>query len=295
MKLGFIGLGKMGHNMVLNLLDHKHKPVVLNRSPEPTKQLAKKGAIPSYSHEELSKLLPKQKIIWLMVPAGKPVDENIKQLLPHLSKGDIIIDGGNSFYKDSIKRYNLLKKRQIHFLDVGTSGGMEGARKGACMMIGGDKPIYNKAKQIFKDLTVKDGFGYMGPPGSGHFVKAVHNGIEYGFMGAIAEGLNNIKENSPKTSLKEVAKVYSNGSIIESRLMSWTKKAIDTNQLAKIQGSVPKGKTEDEMKYLESISKMPILKAARKMRVKSRKKPNFKGKIISAQRNQFGGHEVIKK
>jgi 6-phosphogluconate dehydrogenase len=295
MKLGFIGLGKMGSRMVLNLLDHKHKPIVFNRSPEPTKQLVKKGAIPSFSIQELTSKLPKQKIIWLMVPAGKPVDQNITQLLPYLNKGDIIIDGGNSFYKDSIKRYNMLMKKGIHFLDCGTSGGIDGARHGACMMIGGDKTTFKKIEILFKNLTVKDGYGYMGDSGSGHFVKMVHNGIEYGMMGAIAEGLDSIRKNSKKTSLKEVAKVYSNGSIIESRLMSWTKKAIDTNQLSKIKGSVPKGKTEDEMKYLETISDTPILKAARKMRINSRKKPGFKGKVISAQRNQFGGHEVDKK
>jgi len=297
MKLAFIGLGRMGSNMVLNLLEHKHKVVAYNRSPEPTRKLAKKGAIPSFSVQELVSKLPSKKIIWLMIPAGKPVDATIKSLLPHLKRNDIIIDGGNSFFKDSQRRSLSLKKKGIHYLDCGTSGGMEGARHGACMMIGGPKPIFNQVEVLFKDMCVKNGYGYMGSPGSGHFVKMVHNGIEYGMMGAINEGFHAIEKHQKKfgTNLKEVGKVYAHGSIIESRLMSWLYKSFQQKHyLDNISCEVPKGETEEEMKKLIKMAKTPILKEAVKMRQRSRN-GTVCGDFIAAMRNQFGGHSVKKK
>jgi 6-phosphogluconate dehydrogenase len=300
LKIGFIGLGRMGLNMVYNLLDHGYKPVVLNRSLEPTRQAAKKGAIPAFSISELINKLPKQKIVWLMIPAGKPVDKTISNLLPYLKRGDIVIDGGNSYYLDSQKRYKQLKKKGISYIDCGTSGGQEGARKGACMMIGGDKKVYKKTESLYRDMTVKDGYGYMGTSGGGHFVKMIHNGIEYGMMGAIAEGLQTIDNYKKEfgTELGEAIKVYSHGSIISSSLMGWLENAWkQDNYLKKIQGKVPKGETEDEMNLLERHKKanMKILTQARLMRVKSRTKPSMAGKILASMRNQFGGHKVKKK
>ena len=224
-------------------------------------------------------------------------DDSIKKLIPKLSKGDLIIDGGNSLYLDSVKRYKLLKSKRINFLDCGTSGGIEGARKGACMMIGGDKKVFKKVEVLFKDMCVKDGYGYMGNPGSGHFVKMVHNGIEYGMMGALNEGFEAIKKfkSKFKTDLKEVAKVYNNGSIIEGKLTNWLSKSFKTpNYLDNISSEVPKGETEKEMKYLEKIARMPILKQARLMRIHTRTK-GIHGEFIAAMRNQFGGHKVKKK
>ena len=184
--IGFIGLGRMGQNMVLNLLDNKWKVTIYNRSPEKVKKLSKKkNIIPSYSLEEFIKKIPKPRIIWLMVTAGKATDAVINQILPYSSKGDTIIDGGNSFYEISMNRGKKLKKKGIHFLDVGVSGGLEGARKGASLMIGGDKKIFRRIEPLFKSLAVKDGYGYMGSSGSGHFVKGIHNAIEYGMMGAL--------------------------------------------------------------------------------------------------------------
>ncbi|MDP7180564.1 MAG: decarboxylating 6-phosphogluconate dehydrogenase [Candidatus Woesearchaeota archaeon] len=297
MKLGFIGLGRMGKNMVYNLKDKGHSVIANNRSPKPVNEVKRKGIQTAYSIEELVRKLPKQKIIWLMVKSGKPVDLLISQLLPHLKKGDIIIDGGNSYFKDSIKRHNQLKKKNIHFLDCGTSGGMEGARRGACMMVGGNKAAFKKTERLFKDMCVKDGYGYMGNSGAGHFVKMVHNGIEYGMMSAIAEGMAAVRNSSKhfKTDIKTAAKVYAHGSIIESRLMSWFLTALNSKEFKSISGEVPKGETEDEMKHLEGISKMPILHQSRLMRIQSRKKPSFEGKAIAAMRNQFGGHAVKKK
>ncbi|MFQ5532199.1 MAG: NAD(P)-binding domain-containing protein, partial [Candidatus Nanoarchaeia archaeon] len=201
MKIGFIGLGRMGENMVLNLLDHKHKVIGYNKSPGATKKLSKKkGFTGAYSLEEAVNKLKDQKtkVIWLMIPAGKPVTETIKKLIPLLKKGDIIIDGGNSFFRDSQRRGKMLKEKGIHFLDCGTSGGMEGARHGACMMIGGDKKVFKKVEVLFKDMCVKDGYGYMGTSGAGHFVKGIHNGIEYGMIGSIVEGMNAINKQKNK-------------------------------------------------------------------------------------------------
>jgi 6-phosphogluconate dehydrogenase len=298
MKLGFIGLGRMGSNMVLNLAEKGHKIVALNRSPEPTRKLAKKKNITgAYSIEELISKLPKQKIVWLMIPSGKPVDDTIASLLTHLKKGDIIIDGGNSYFKDSQRRYKALKRKGINFLDCGTSGGIEGARNGACMMIGGDKGAFKKTEKLFKDMCVKDGYGYMGESGAGHFVKGMHNGIEYGMMGALAEGLSGIQKHNKefKTDLKEVAKVYAHGSIISGRLASWLQQGVNRKYYNKISGSVPKGETEEEMAKLEKMAPLKILHQARLMRVKTRRSPSLIGKLIAVMRNEFGGHKFKKK
>lgn len=283
----------MGGNMVMNLRDHGHKIVVYNRSSDKTKKLAKGNIIGSYSIKELVDNLPKRKIIWLMINSGKPVDEHIDELLKYLKKDDVIIDGGNSYFEDSIRRGRKLNNKGINYLDVGTSGGIEGARKGACMMIGGEKKIFKITEGLFRDMCVKDGYGYMGKQGSGHFVKMVHNGIEYGMMSAIGEGINAIRKYSRKfgTELNEVLKVYSNGSIIESRLVKWTKNGMKRNYFRKISGKVPKGETENEMENLTKITEMPVLKQSIKERKKTRKKASFFGKIISVMRNEFGGHK----
>lgn len=296
MKIGFIGLGRMGYNMVQNLLDHKHSVVAYDINKIPVKKLAKKGARPANSVDELFKQLPKPRVVWIMIPS-KFVDSTLQQITPHLRRGDTVIDGGNSFFKDSIRRATLLKKKGIHFLDCGTSGGVSGARDGACMMIGGSKNVFKKVEILFKNMCVKNGYGYMGKSGAGHYVKAVHNAIEYGMMGALAEGFTAIEsqENKFGTDLKEVAKVYANGSIIESRLASWIWESFKTpGYLEKIACQVPKGETEDEMKFLEQMNNMPVLREARKMRVRSRS-GKVCGKLIAAMRNLFGGHAVIRR
>ena len=190
MKIGFVGLGRMGSAMVQNLSEHKHSVVVYNRSKGPAKKLSNgKNIFASDSLEDMVSKLPsnERKIIWLMVTAGKVVDKIMFSLIPLLNKGDIIIDGGNSFYKDSIRRNKTLKKKGIYFFDCGTSGGIEGARHGACMMIGGEKKIFRTIEPLFKSMCVENGSGYMGKSGGGHFVKMVHNGIEYADMQLIAE------------------------------------------------------------------------------------------------------------
>jgi 6-phosphogluconate dehydrogenase len=233
-----------------------------------------------------------------MVTAGKPVDEIILNISPYLKKEDIIIDGGNSYFEDSIRRYNELKKKGINFFDCGTSGGISGARHGACMMIGGDKGIFKEIESLFRCMSVKEGYGYMGEAGAGHFIKMVHNGIEYGMMGAIGEGLEVIEKNKKKFNLdiKGVANVYAHGSIIEGKLVNWLLKAINDKEYFKsILGTVPQGETEKEMEKLSDMSNMPILEEAIEMRKKTRKEPRFSGKIVSALRNRFGGHKVERK
>ena len=296
MRLGFIGLGRMGSNMVLNLMDKKHEVVVFNRSREPIEEMEKKGAIGSYSLDEFFRKLGKDRIIWIMIKAGQPIDEMIGKLMPYLKKDDVLVDGGNSYFEDSIRRAGGLKKKGVYFLDCGTSGGMNGARYGACMMIGGEKSVFLKIETLFRDMCVKNGYGYMGGSGAGHFVKMVHNGIEYGMMGALAEGMEAVnKMDKFKTDLKEVAKVYANGSIIEGKLSKWLYDAFNKKgYLDEIAGEVPKGETEEEMEKLEKLGNMVILKEAIKMRIKTREKADFKGKMIAALRNQFGGHEIIK-
>lgn len=297
MKIGFVGLGRMGKNMVLNLVGNGHNVVAYNRSPDPTKKLARvRGVVASYSIEEMINELSGRKIIWLMIKSGRSVDDVIGKLISKLNKGDIIIDGGNSYFEDSIKRAKMLKKKGVHFLDCGVSGGISGARYGACMMIGGERAIFKGVEKLFRDMCVKDGYGYMGKSGAGHFVKAMHNGIEYGMMGAIAEGVESLKKSKLNIDIKEAVKAYTHGSIIESRLMSWLYDSYNKKgYLESISGEVPKGETEGEMKKLERLFGMSVLRSARKMRVKTRKKKSYAGKLISAMRNQFGGHKIIKK
>jgi 6-phosphogluconate dehydrogenase len=295
LKIGFIGLGRMGSNMVLNLLDKKYPVVVYNRTADKMQEVVKAGATPSSSISELVSLLPEKKVVWLMVTAGDVLDKVIDEVVPNLKPGDIIVDGGNSYYKDSQARYAKLKKVGISFMDCGTSGGMGGARNGACLMIGGDKESFEYIENVFKDLALPDGFAYLGNSGSGHYAKMVHNGIEYGMMSALGEGFEVIKDSGLGIDLKEVAKVYAHGSIVASKLASWLEESYnEAGYLDAISGEVPKGETEDEMKKLleGAKGKMPSLDNAIKIREQSRVKPTYTGKLISAMRNRFGGHKV---
>jgi 6-phosphogluconate dehydrogenase len=295
LKIGFIGLGRMGSNMVYNLLDHKYEVVVYNRTQEKMAEPVKAGAVGAASISELVKLLPGKKVIWLMVNAGEALDAVLAELTPLLKEGDIVVDGGNSYYKDSQTRYDNFKKLGISFMDCGTSGGMGGARSGACLMIGGDRASFDYIENIFKDLAIEDGFAYLGKSGSGHFVKMVHNGIEYGMMSALGEGFEVIKKSPLNINLVEVAKVYSHGSIVESKLMGWLAEAYnEEGYLDAISGNVPKGETEEEMKKLLTEAEMPSLVNALKVRADTRTAPSYAGKLISAMRNKFGGHKVNK-
>jgi 6-phosphogluconate dehydrogenase len=301
MQIGYFGLGKMGFNMVLRLLEKGYDVVACNRSPEPIKEAAKAGANTAYSCSELAKSLTPPRLVWVMVPAGKAVDDVIfgeGNLISNLESGDTVIDGGNSFYKDSIRRGKELSKKGINFLDVGVSGGPGGARAGASIMVGGDKKVYKKLEPLFRDLAVGESYGHMGPQGAGHFVKMVHNGIEYGMMQAIGEGFEVMKKAPFKLELKKVTEVYSRGTVIESKLIDWLKSAYEAHgeNLEEISGSISQS---GEGLWTSQVAKdlgvpIPIIEGAVKFRKDSQKKPSYTGKVVSALRNQFGGHEVKK-
>lgn len=299
MKVGFIGLGRMGFNMVLNLHSKNVGVVGYDRSPEPAMKIKKHGIEVAFSIEELISKLPEQKIIWLMITAGKPVDMVISQLLPYLKKGDIIIDGGNSFYKDSIRRHKLLKNKKIDFADIGTSGGLAGARHGACLTIGCGKNIFKKVEPVCKAVSAKNGYAHVGNAGAGHFVKMVHNGIEYALLQAYGDGFELLSKGPYKSlDLRKIAETWNNGSIIRSYLIELAENAFSKdNRLNKIEGVIGGGETGRWAVNTAKEFKVPLesVKLALKSRKISRKKPTFAGKVVAALRNEFGGHEVMGK
>ena len=261
-QIGYIGLGKMGNNMVERLVSHKWNVVAYDANSK----LKVKGTKRASSIKDLVEQLGKNKLIWVMVPAGKPIESVLKELEKHLAKGDIIIDGGNSLYESTVMRGKQIEKKGIHFMDVGVSGGPSGARNGACLMIGGEKKIYTQLIPLFRDIAAPKAYGYMGKSGAGHFVKMVHNGIEYGMMQSIAEGFTILEKTPFKPDLKEVARVYNNKSVIESRLVEWLENGLAEygDSFKGVSGSVDStgegAWTVDAAKHLK-VS-IPAIKAA---------------------------------
>ena len=293
-QIGLIGLGKMGSLITENLLDHKYKVIAHNRSPEPIKRIAKKGATPAYTIEELTTKLKSPRIILLSITAGKPTDAVLKQLILRLNKGDIIIDSGNNYYKDSIRRYKELKKLGVSFMDMGTSGGLSGARNGASLMIGGDKSTFKKIEPLFKDLAVKDGYGYMGKSGAGNYVKTVHNGIEYALLEGYAEGYGLLDKAPYKLNMRKISKVWSHGSVIRSWITELAEKefADHNNNLKGFKGIIGGGETGKWTVKMAKERKCDVhtLEHAIAKRKKSQKKQTFATKFIAAIRHSFGGH-----
>ncbi len=299
MKIAYIGLGKMGMGQAERLLEKGHSLIAWNRSPEKADQLATRGAIAAHSIAEIfEKFGNERKIVWLMV-SWQAVDEMIAQVAPFLSKGDILIDGGNSPYTETVKRAKKLTRKGIRFMDIGTSGGPGGARNGACLMIGGERALYDELTPLFADLSVAQGFAYMGASGAGHFAKMVHNGIEYGMMQAIGEGFEVLKKSEFNFDLAEVTRIYNHGSVIESRLVGWLGQAFakNTTELNGISGEVShSGEGEWTVKAARKLGvKTPIIKGSLDFRKKSTGHPTYTGKVVSALRNQFGGHDVGEK
>ncbi|MBI6875292.1 phosphogluconate dehydrogenase (NAD(+)-dependent, decarboxylating) [Clostridium aciditolerans] len=297
MKLGIIGLGRMGYNLALNAREHGHHVVVFNRTLEKVKEAEKEGLIGAYSIEELVKKLEGRRVIWLMVPAGNSVDEMIDKLVPLLSKQDIVIDGGNSNYKDTLRRYNYLKSKGIDFVDIGTSGGIEGARNGACTMIGAETEVFEFLEPFIKDISIENGYLHTGANGSGHFVKMIHNGIEYGMMQAIGEGFEILEKSQFSLDFEKVAKVWNHGSVIRGWLMELTENAFRKDpQLDAIKGvmySSGEGlwtaQEALELKVAATVITQSLL-----MRYRSEQEDTFTGKVVSALRNEFGGHATKK-
>jgi glucose-6-phosphate 1-dehydrogenase len=306
-EIGIYGLGKMGVGLAKNFRDHGWRVVVSNRSHDPVVALEHEGFEGASSLDELLMKLssPSHKnsprVVWLMVTAGKPVDELLfakEGLVSKLKRGDIVIDGGNSFFEDSVRRSKLLAKKGIAFLDVGVSGGPAGARNGACIMVGGDKKTFERLEPLFASASVPNGYAYFGAAGSGHFVKMVHNGIEYGMMQSIAEGFALMKKSPFKLDLEKIARLYNNGSVIESRLIGWLESGFQAfgQDLKSVSGSVAyTGEGEWTVKTGKKWKmKLPTIEDSFKFRVKPKKTPSYMGKILSTLRNQFGGHSTGK-
>ncbi|QOT09384.1 decarboxylating 6-phosphogluconate dehydrogenase [Paenibacillus sp. JNUCC32] len=297
MKIGMIGLGKMGLNLVQNLIHHQHQVVAYDLNTELVAQAAECGAEAAASTELLVAKLDKPRIVWMMVPAGKIVDSVIESLTPLLESGDILIDGGNSHYKDSIARAARLAEQGIHYFDAGTSGGMEGAHNGGCFMIGGNRDVFSGIEPLFKDMAVENGYLYAGESGSGHFLKMVHNGIEYGMMQSIAEGFEVLEKSAFDFNYEDVARVWSNGSVIRSWLMELTQNAFSKDP--KLEGIKGVMKSSGEGKWtvetaLEVQASAPVIAMSLFMRYRSLGQDTFHGKVVAALRNEFGGHAVEK-
>lgn len=296
MKIGLIGLGKMGLNLGKNLIDHKHEVMAFDLNTSAVEEMKKYGAEGASSLQNLVQSLEKPRIIWIMVPHSV-VDLVISEITPFLSKGDIIVEAGNSHYKESIRRYNELKKVGVSFMDVGTSGGMEGARFGACYMIGGDPETWNIVEPLFRDTAVENGYLYAGKAGSGHFLKMVHNGMEYGMMAAIGEGFEVLEKSDFDFDYEKVARVWNNGSVIRSWLMELTENAFaKDSKLDGIKGimhSSGEGKWTVET-ALDLQAATPVIAMSLLMRYRSLDNDTFTGKVVAALRNEFGGHAVEK-
>lgn len=298
MKTGFIGLGKMGMNMVQRLLSDNHEIVAYARTAETVKEAGEKGAIGASSLRDVVDKLEKPRVVWLMVPAGKATESNINTLSEMMEHGDIIIDGGNSMYKDSIRRAAELKKKKISFIDVGTSGGIWGLRMGYCMMIGGENEIFKKAEPLFKTLAPEDGYAHVGPHGAGHFVKMVHNGIEYAMLQGYAEGfeiLNAKKEFN--LDLQVISGLWNQGSVVRSWLLELAENAFSKDaKLESIRGYV-EDSGEGRWTIAEAIEAevpAPVITLSLLERFRSRQEESFSAKVIAALRNEFGGHTVKK-
>jgi|SRR3989344_1145639 len=297
-ELGYVGLGKMGKNMVFRLLGSGWKIVAYNRTQAVVKEVVEKGVIGVTDLKELVAKLSVPKTVWVMV-SHQAVDEVINELVPLLQKGDLIIDGGNSPYRDSIRRSQELILKGIEFLDIGVSGGPGGALNGACMMVGGKKELYDKFNDsgFFIDTCKPAGWGYMGLSGAGHFVKMVHNGIEYGMMQSIAEGFDLMRHSKEfDFDLGKITEVYSHGSVVTSSLISWMqdgykKYGKDLNEISGHASASGEGKWTVEAGERENIE-MPAINAALTMRKTSQTKPSYQGKVISTMRGEFGQHPV---
>jgi 6-phosphogluconate dehydrogenase len=298
MKAGIVGLGKMGFNMAEHLLECGHDLVVFDLMEEAVAALAAKGAVAAASLQELAGMLDSPRLIWLMVPAGEPVDCTIDLLIPLLERGDSIVDGGNSHYKDSERRAARLREEGISFLDAGTSGGIDGARHGACIMVGGEKAAYDALEPLLKALCVESGYGYMGRSGSGHFAKMVHNGIEYGMMQAIGEGFNLLDASGYDFDLEEVARVWAHGSVIRGWLMELMEQALQKDpKLAYLKGSIAdsgEGRWTVEAALEHEVS-IPVIAASLFNRYRSRSDENLSDRAVAALRHEFGGHAFIVK
>jgi 6-phosphogluconate dehydrogenase len=295
MDIGFMGLGRMGENMVRRLLRGGHRVVAWNRSPGKIDEVAGEGAVPAYTIESLVEQLQPRRVLWMMVPAGDPVDQLIAQLKPLIQPGDILIDGGNTNFRDTIRRYNALKEEGYGYLDVGTSGGIWGLKVGYCMMIGGDEEDFRHIEPLIQTLAPENGYIHAGPSGAGHFTKMVHNGIEYGMLQAYGEGFEIIRKSQYNVDLHKLAQTWNHGSVVRSWLLELAERAFaDDADLEGIKGYV-EDSGEGRWTVQEAINEdvpAPVITLSLLARFNSRQDESYSAKVIAALRNQFGGHAV---
>jgi len=301
MKLGIIGLGRMGSNMAERLLRGGHTVVGYARHAETVDRLVEKGAVGAYSLEEMIQKLISPRVIWLMIPAGNPVDNIIWALLPNLEPGDVIIDGGNSNYKDTLRRNILLKESGVHFVDVGTSGGVWGLAEGYSMTVGGEKEVIERLRPIFETLAPapNKGWGHVGPIGAGHLVKMVHNGIEYGLMEAYAEGFALLKRKEKfNLDLHQIAEIWRYGSVIRSWLLDLIANVLAEGSGLRDVEPFVSDSGEGRWTVFEAIDEdvaAPVITLSLLQRLRSRDKESFSDRLLAVMRQQFGGHAVKRK
>ena len=298
MQIAMIGLGRMGMNMARRLLKGGHQIVAYNRTPDKTRRLEAEGAAAAYSLAELVEKLSAPRSLWLMLPAGRIVDEHIEQLTEILSPGDIIVDGGNSYYKDDIRRFEYLAQRKIRYLDAGVSGGIWGLTVGYCMMLGGDKDTFHHLEPVFKTLAPENGYLYCGATGAGHFVKMIHNGIEYGMMQAYGEGFDILKASPYSESLDygAISHLWNQGSVVRSWLLELMESAFAKDaDLSDIRGYVDdsgEGRWTVQQAIDTGVS-APVIALSLMQRFRSQKQDSFSDKVVAALRREFGGHAVV--
>lgn len=297
MKIGFVGLGKMGGKMVERLLSKGHEVVVTDLSQSIIAEAQSKGAIAANSLKELVSKLEGRKIVWLMVPAGKPVEDNIDVLLDLLNPEDIIIDGGNSYWRETVERSKKVQEKGIYYLDCGTSGGVWGLQNGYCLMYGGDKEACEYTEPIFKSLAPDNGYIYCGESGAGHMAKMVHNGIEYGMMQAYAEGFEIMKNSPYDIDLEKISRTWMHGSVVRSWLLDLIGNALEGNE--ELDGIKDYVADSGEGRWTVQTAidfDVPahVITASLFTRFESRQKESYAMKLIAAMRNQFGGHEIKK-
>ena len=297
MQLAMIGLGRMGGNMVERLMRRGHSTVVYDRDPDTVAKYVAMGATGARDLDEVVRKLESPRIVWIMVPAGAPVDETIEKLVPQLAKGDIIIDGGNSNFHDTMRRGAALAARGLDFVDCGTSGGVWGLENGYCLMVGGGDRAVKHCEPIFLALAPEHGYAHVGPTGAGHYVKMVHNGIEYGLLQAYAEGYEILHESKEfKLDLEQIANVWQYGSVVRSWLNELAARAFETEgtDLTGLKGWVADS-GEGRWTVLEAIDEnvpAPVITLSLLMRFRSRQPDSYGAKVIAALRNEFGGHAV---
>lgn len=300
MELGMIGLGRMGGNMVQRLLKGGHRVVAYDPNPEAVEASVRQGAVGASSIEEMARQLEPPRAVWIMVPSGDPTESTLDNVIPLLSTGDVVLDGGNSNYKDTMRRSQKLREHGIHMMDSGTSGGIWGLKEGYSLMIGGEKEIFERLEPIFQTLAPghDKGYGYVGLNGAGHFVKMVHNGIEYGMMQSFAEGFELMQaKHEFNLNLAEIAEIWRHGSVVRSWLLDLAAVALEEDPTLEGLESYVEDSGEGRWTVQESIElavPAPVITLSIQARFRSRQDQPFGAKLLAALRNQFGGHAVKK-